>query len=405
MILLSLILCIFASSSLRLVAGHASIWHPSMYGFNVTMQTFSYDNRPVAPLMNMPFSQWWFHGHLAYPPHPEDVFELPAGKNVTTEIACNKGATTYFASSEGGNVQDPNNPNNVCPGSPTSEYHTTGLSDVKGCGLAIAYKSNATEVQPDDFTIFSINQTCVWDRYTNFAVPERMPPCPNNMCTCAFFWIHSPDSGGEQNYMNGFQCRITNSTSNVGLATSKVPRRCGADPANKKPAAVPGNCTYGAKQPFYWFQAEQNNMFEGTYSPPFYTDLYNFKDGAQTDIFQDSYASIPVPGPNQTALPVLAVPGATTPAATVSASVTPLATPTTTPAVVGNGSTTASAPTTTGSSTKSMCKRSASAFSRRSLPSTDRSSAHALLARKLYSMTRRSRTLNPEKRSELWRPF
>jgi len=50
-------------------------------------------------------------------------------------------------------------------------------------------------------------------------------------------------------------------------------------------------------------------MFEGTYSPPFYNDLYNFKDGAQNDIFQDSYISIPVPGPNQTALPVLAVPG------------------------------------------------------------------------------------------------
>lgn len=50
-------------------------------------------------------------------------------------------------------------------------------------------------------------------------------------------------------------------------------------------------------------------MFEGTYSPPFYNDLYNFKDGAQNDIFQDSYISIPVPGPNQTALPVLAIPG------------------------------------------------------------------------------------------------
>jgi hypothetical protein len=60
--------------------------------------------------------------------------------------------------------------------------------------------------------------------------------------------------------MNGFQCRITNSTSSVGLATSKVARRCGADPANGKPSAVPGNCTYGAKQPLYWYQAEQNNV-------------------------------------------------------------------------------------------------------------------------------------------------
>ena len=53
-------------------------------------------------------------------------------------------------------------------------------------------------------------------------------------------------------------------------------------------------------------------MFEGTYAPPFYNDLYNFLDGAQSDIFQDSYLSIPTPGPNQTVLPVLATPGAPT---------------------------------------------------------------------------------------------
>jgi len=48
-------------------------------------------------------------------------------------------------------------------------------------------------------------------------------------------------------------------------------------------------------------------MFEDTFAPPFYNDLYDFLDGAQNDIFQDSYVgSIPTPGPNQTALPVLA---------------------------------------------------------------------------------------------------
>ena len=45
-------------------------------------------------------------------------------------------------------------------------------------------------------------------------------------------------------------------------------------------------------------------MFEGTYSPPFYTDLYNFKDGAQNDIFQDSYPQgLPPPSPNSTFVP------------------------------------------------------------------------------------------------------
>ncbi|KAI0051570.1 hypothetical protein FA95DRAFT_240861 [Auriscalpium vulgare] len=289
---------------LPLAAGHASIWHPSMWGFNVTQQTFSYDNRPVAPLTNFTFQQWWFHGHLDFPPHPEDVFELPAGQNVTTQIGCNKGATDFFASSEGGDIRSGNDP---CPGSPTAEYHTSGIDDVKGCALAIAYKSDVNDVKPEDFTVFSVNQTCVFYRFTDFAVPARMPPCPDGKCICAWFWIHSPDSGGEQNYMNGFQCNVVNSTSNVALATPQVPRRCGVDSQFKqeKSTPVPGNCTYGAKNPFYWFQAEQNNMLEGTFAPPFYTDLYNFLDGPQDDIFVDSYASIPSPNANQTQLPAL----------------------------------------------------------------------------------------------------
>jgi len=73
--------------------------------------------------------------------------------------------------------------------------------------------------------------------------------------------------------MNGFQCRVTNSTSSVALAKSQVARRCGADPANKKPLAVPGNCTYGAKQPLYWYQAEQNNVCPFSYHVRFVQPL------------------------------------------------------------------------------------------------------------------------------------
>lgn len=177
-----------------------------MWGFNVTFSDFPYDNRPVSPLINYTFDQWWFHGHLNFPPHPEDVFELQVGQNVTTELACTKAATTFFATGEpddGGNIQNPDAPNDPCPGSPMSEYHTTGPDDVKGCALAIAYKSNVSDIQPEDFTVFSINQTCVLNRFTDFSVPARMPPCPNGMCLCAWFWIHSPDSGSMQNYMNG----------------------------------------------------------------------------------------------------------------------------------------------------------------------------------------------------------
>lgn len=155
-----------------------------------------------------------------------------------------------------------------------------GFDDLTGCALAIAYKSDVTTIQPEDFTIFSVNQTCVWTRFTDFQVPANMPPCPPEGCHCAWFWIHSSDSGGQQSelysqyipkippslirpsadYMNGFKCKVTGSTSTVPLAKAAVPRRCGADPANRVMNPTPGNCTYGAKNPFYWFQKERNNV-------------------------------------------------------------------------------------------------------------------------------------------------
>ena len=47
-------------------------------------------------------------------------------------------------------------------------------------------------------------------------------------------------------------------------------------------------------------------MFEGAHAPPYYTELYNFKDGAQEDIFEDSYPDgLPPPGPHQTQIPTM----------------------------------------------------------------------------------------------------
>jgi hypothetical protein len=183
-----------------------------MWGFNVTQQTYSYDNRPVTPLVNYSFDKWWFHGHLDHPPNPGDFFELPAGQAATAELAIHKGATSYFASSEGGDIRQGNNP---APNSPLSAIHSTfnrliiisamlesslatGLDDVTGCALAITYKSDVKQIQPEDFTVFSVNHTCVWTRFTDFQVPARMPPCPEGGCICAWFWVHSPNSGGEQ---------------------------------------------------------------------------------------------------------------------------------------------------------------------------------------------------------------
>lgn len=67
-------------------------------------------------------------------------------------------------------------------------------------------------------------------------------------------------SDSHPDYMNGYRCNVTGSTSTVPVAQSKVARRCGTDEPNNKLLSVPSNCTYGAKQPFYWFNKEQNNV-------------------------------------------------------------------------------------------------------------------------------------------------
>ena len=57
------------------VFGHLTIYHPSMYGFNVSMETntgFNGDNRPMVPLQDRTFNDWWFHKHMSFPPHPQD---------------------------------------------------------------------------------------------------------------------------------------------------------------------------------------------------------------------------------------------------------------------------------------------------------------------------------------------
>ncbi|KAF8731085.1 hypothetical protein AX14_005215 [Amanita brunnescens Koide BX004] len=278
---LSIPLLLFVSR----VYAHVSIWHPSMFGFNVTSHTFPYDNRPVAPLMDMTFDQWWFHGHLDYPPNPGDIMDLPAGQSATFQIACDKGYTSYYASSSGGDVRSKTQPNYPCPGNPTSQFHALNEDDVTGCALSIAYNPNAKSVKPEDLVVFSVNYQCVWTMFTDFEVPADMPACPDGGCTCAFHWIHSPKSGSAQMYMNGFKCKITNAKPDAPkLAKPQLARRCGYDKYNDVPGH-PANCTDGPINPMYWKQRAGNNMLEGPHSPPLYNALYGLKNGAQNNIF------------------------------------------------------------------------------------------------------------------------
>lgn len=88
--------------------------------------------------------------------------------------------TSYWA--EVASEQPPQD-NDPCPGLQQNATHTHGIDDLGGCALAIAYESDATQVKPEDFTVFSVNQTCVWTKDTEFQVPADMPACPNGKCT------------------------------------------------------------------------------------------------------------------------------------------------------------------------------------------------------------------------------
>lgn len=134
--------------------------------------------------------------------------------------------------------------------------------------------------------------------------------------------------------MTAFQCNFPGATSNQPVAKGRPPRRCGAEPNIGKKAA-PWNCTVGAKPPFDWFQnlKGRNNlsisfprlftavlnkfnihlimspmahilpyMHEGTYSPPLYTTLYDFQQGAQSKIFVNSDISGGTTSPNRGAI-------------------------------------------------------------------------------------------------------
>ena len=122
-------------------------------------------------------------------------------------------------------------------------------------------------------------------------------------------------------------------------------------------------------------------MFEGTFSPPVYNNLYNFLDGAQDDIFTDSYVSIPTPAPNAS-LPVLSNLSGTSSSSSTSNST--------------SNSTTSSGKTCTSKQKKTapLSSTTTSYLGSRNLRRSHQSS--------IMAMSRRSRRLNPYKRERLW---
>ncbi|KAI5806802.1 hypothetical protein DFH27DRAFT_358925 [Peziza echinospora] len=257
------------------VLGHMAMWDPSVYGFTGS------GAKMIEPLHGMPFEQWWFHNEItAHPPAPGKIFDLPAGGTAVAQIACEQRWTKH-----GGNP-DPNN--SPCPSDPAAAH--AGLppkdSSMRGCGLAIAYKSDARDVKKEDFVIFSVNHACVKTRDTNFPVPKGMKACPNGKCICAWFW-----QGFESNdemYMNGFDCKISN-PGTLTLAPPKAPKPCHGNPSA---------CVRGAKNPMYWANLDKSNIeYFGRNKLPAYNDDWGFPNGAQNDIFLAAPAPPPPPPP------------------------------------------------------------------------------------------------------------
>jgi len=173
--------------------------------------------------------------------------------------------------------------------------HSPKRTDVAGCAIGIAYKSEQSAVKPEDFVIVSVVKDCPARALQAFDIPY-LPPCPNGKCICAWFWIHNSVGGSDQMYMTGFQCNITNASKRV-IATPEPAVRCDGNPScylYPKWGNVTKTCKK-ALQPMYWANLQGNNMLNPTNSQcaPIYSHEYGYPDGAQHQIFTDTLLCTP----------------------------------------------------------------------------------------------------------------
>lgn len=264
---------------------HIAAWDPSCYGFDADKEGY----QQVTPLSELPFNKWWFHGNIDKKPTGAPK-EIASGGSVTLELACRKKFTSFGGGTGSG---DP------CPIDIESLHagHPIEKKQILGCGLAIAYKSNAKDVKPSDFTVFSIQEDCVKQINTKFSVPAGMPECPDGKCVCAWFW-QGQDSQDEM-YMTGFDCKVTNGSPNARIASPKAAKYCGDDSSQ---------CVQGAKQPLYWANEKENvDVPKDYWKKPSYNSKWGFKNGAQTDIFAaggDQPKPTSVSTPTKTSTPI-----------------------------------------------------------------------------------------------------
>jgi hypothetical protein len=249
------------------------MWHPAMYGYNA--------GAAAVPLQQMNFNQWWFHGYIDQPPAAGVFMDLPAGGTFHGEVHCNRDLTSHRGYKPGEDIMGCNLPGGDGAGGPLHSTDKWGIpasetKNVKGCGLAIAYKSDAKSINPEDFTVISTNDKCPWRRAVDFQIPANLPKCPPGGCHCLWGWIHSSEAGTQQMYQVMYRCQVTGQTGNVALPAPKIANKCPTDRSN---------CTVGAKQPHYWLQNERNNNNQWWTDPPYYNSDYGYANGAQFDLW------------------------------------------------------------------------------------------------------------------------
>jgi hypothetical protein len=161
---------------LPLAAAHIASFGPGMYcrnGPSASSPNLN-SNTPVAPLYNLPKSQWWFQhdrGCDAAPPtDPSDVLVLPAGGTFTVELANNQAFTTLSYGGKqatqwpdggqhpedwNGNGRDPNGEGCI-PADEGGYMHTQNETMAQGTAWAIAYGSDLTKIEMEDLVVFSV---------------------------------------------------------------------------------------------------------------------------------------------------------------------------------------------------------------------------------------------------------
>lgn len=248
-------------------------------------------------LAGAPFADWWLHGQANCQDEATGVFELPAGG--TTAVAMSSrvnSAPPPYGNGEGFKPSDPDfvfsaeewieplqgrmiNKGNHIGG--RHNIHSYTRDDTSGCALAIAYKSKAVDVEPEDFVIFTVVHDCP-KRQREFVDVPDLPACPDGNCICAWLW-NPKNSGAKNFYMTPFVCNVVGADPNaspVDVQYAIPPRRC----------LDPKNCNFGPRQPMYYLgeASSEINMAEPNHQSPHYSILYGFREGAQHDIFENT---------------------------------------------------------------------------------------------------------------------